>query len=206
MSSENVIKNLRALWRTDGIIAEIRMKHMLVGLGLRAFAALIAAFGFLMLELAAYFALVQIWSAISAAAILGLVNFVIAANLFAISAKPPAGRELDLANEIHGSAVDALQMMRPAAWSTFHCEQCSLVYGQAIIGFAAGALMNVSRSTTFLVHASGFAAATRLKPDQRSASNPTCCSALSPVRVGAQCRSLRIAAQARGGRGRSPRR
>ena len=75
MNTENVVKNLRALWRTDRIIADIRMRHMLVGLGLRAFAALIAAFGLLMLELAAYFALVQIWSAISAAAILGAVNF-----------------------------------------------------------------------------------------------------------------------------------
>ena len=42
MNSENVVKQLRALWRTDRIIAEIRMRHMLVGLGLRAFAALIA--------------------------------------------------------------------------------------------------------------------------------------------------------------------
>ena len=55
MNSENVVKHLRALWRTDRIIAEIRMRHMLVGLGLRAFAALIAAFGLLMLELSAYF-------------------------------------------------------------------------------------------------------------------------------------------------------
>ena len=69
MNTENVVKNLRVLWRTDRIIADIRMRHMLVGLGLRAFAALIAAFGLLMLELSAYFALVQIWSAISAAAI-----------------------------------------------------------------------------------------------------------------------------------------
>lgn len=83
---------------------------MLVGLGLRAFAALIAAFGLLMLELSAYFALVQIWSAISTAAILGLVNFAIAAILLAIAAKPPGGRELELAIEIHGSAVDALQL------------------------------------------------------------------------------------------------
>jgi hypothetical protein len=37
-------------------------------LGLRALAALIATFGLLMLELSAYFALVQIWTAISAAA------------------------------------------------------------------------------------------------------------------------------------------
>jgi len=40
VNSENVVKQLRALWRTDRIIAEIRMRHMLVGLGLRAFAAL----------------------------------------------------------------------------------------------------------------------------------------------------------------------
>jgi hypothetical protein len=95
VNSEHIVKQLRALWRTDRIIADIRMRHMLVGLGLRAFAALIAAFG-LMLELAAYFALVQIWSAISAAAILGIVNFVIAAILSAIAASPPAAASSSL--------------------------------------------------------------------------------------------------------------
>lgn len=110
MNTENVVKNLRVLWRTDRIIAEIRMRHLLVGLGLRAFAALIAAFGLLMLELSAYFALVQIWSAIFAAAILGALNFAIAALLFVIAARPPAGRELELANEIHSASVDALQI------------------------------------------------------------------------------------------------
>src|SRR6478736_5464665 len=93
------------------------MRHMLIGLGLRAFAALIAAFGLLMLELSAYFALVQVWSAIIAAAILGGVNFVIAVILFMIAARPPAGRELELANEIHGSAIDALQIEARAVQS-----------------------------------------------------------------------------------------
>jgi membrane protein implicated in regulation of membrane protease activity len=110
VNTENVVKHLRVLWRTDRVIADIRMRHLLVGLGLRAFAALIAAFGLLMLELSAYFALVQIWSAIYAAAILGAVNFVIAALLFAIAARPPSGRELELANEIHDASVDALQI------------------------------------------------------------------------------------------------
>jgi hypothetical protein len=119
VNTENVVKNLRVLWRTDRIITDIRMRHLLIGLGLRAFAALIAAFGLLMLELSAYFALVQIWSAISAAAILGAVNFVIAAILFAIAAKPPAGRELELATEIHGSAVDALQIEARAMQAQF---------------------------------------------------------------------------------------
>ena len=56
MNTDNVVKHLRALWRTDRIIADIRLRQMLTSLGLRAFAALIAAFGLLMLELAAYFA------------------------------------------------------------------------------------------------------------------------------------------------------
>jgi len=119
MNTEYVVKHLRVLWRTDRIIADIRMRHLLIGLGLRAFSALIAAFGLLMLELSAYFALVRIWSAISAAAILGVVNFVIAAILFAIAAKPPAGHELELATEIHGSAVDALQTEARAMQAQF---------------------------------------------------------------------------------------
>jgi hypothetical protein len=110
VNTENVVKHVRAFWRTDRIIADIKLRHLLMGLGLRAFAALIAAFGLLMLELSAYFALVQIWSAISAAAILGAVNFAIAAMLFAVASRPPSGRELELANEIHGTSVDALQL------------------------------------------------------------------------------------------------
>ncbi|SCB43113.1 hypothetical protein GA0061098_1009233 [Bradyrhizobium shewense] len=110
MNTENVVKHLRALWRTDRIIADIRLRHLLVGLGLRAFAALIAAFGLLMLELSAYFALVQIWSAIAAAAILGAVNFAIAAALFAIAGRAPSGRDIELANEIHDTSIEALQL------------------------------------------------------------------------------------------------
>lgn len=110
MNTENIIKHLRVLWRTDRVIADIRLRHLLVGFGLRAFAALIAAFGLLMLELSAYFALVQIWSAILAAAILGAINFLIAAVLFLIAGRSPSGRELDLANEIHDASIEALQL------------------------------------------------------------------------------------------------
>ena len=109
MNPENIVKNLRVLWRTDRIIAEMRLRHMLVSLGLRAFAALIAAFGLLMFELAAYFALVQALSAIVAAAILGAVNFAIALVLLLIASRRGLGQELTLANEIHDSAIDALQ-------------------------------------------------------------------------------------------------
>jgi hypothetical protein len=46
VNTENVVKNLRVLWRTDRIITDIRMRHLLIGFGLGAFAALIAAFAF----------------------------------------------------------------------------------------------------------------------------------------------------------------
>jgi len=110
VNTENVVKHLRVLWRAERIVADIRLRHLLVGLGLRAFAALIAAFGLLMLELSAYFALVQTWSAIAAAAILGTINFAIAAVLFLVAGKPPSGRDLELANEITGASIDALQL------------------------------------------------------------------------------------------------
>ncbi|MBA7650387.1 hypothetical protein ES703_58190 [subsurface metagenome] len=109
MNPENIVKNLRLLWRTDRIIAEMRLRRMLVSLGLRAFAALIAAFGLLMFELAAYFALVQVLSAIIAAAILGAVNFAIALILLLLASRRGPGQELTLASEIHDSAIDALQ-------------------------------------------------------------------------------------------------
>jgi hypothetical protein len=110
VNTENVVKHLRVLWRIDRIIADIRLRHLLIGLGLRAFAALIATFGLLMLELSAYFALVQIWSAIAAAAILGTVNFAIAAILLIVAGRPPSGRDIELANEIHGASIEALQL------------------------------------------------------------------------------------------------
>ena len=110
MNIESILTNLRVLWRTDRIIADIRMRHLLVGLGLKALAALIAGFGLMMLELAAYFALVQVWSAITAAAILGAIDLAIAAVLFVLATRPPAGRELALATEIHDTSVEALQV------------------------------------------------------------------------------------------------
>ncbi len=83
-------------------------RHLLLGLGLRAFAALIATFGLLMLELAAYFALVQIWSAI-AAANFGRDQFRDRRGSFSsLLTARRRGRDIELANEIHASSVEGL--------------------------------------------------------------------------------------------------
>jgi hypothetical protein len=109
MSTETAIGHLRALWRTERIIADIRLKHMLGSYGLKAFAALFAACGLLLFELGGYFALVQIWSAIPSAVLLGAINLILAAGLLLIAVKRPPPRELALALEVENSAIAALQ-------------------------------------------------------------------------------------------------
>jgi len=74
----------------------------------RIFAMLMASFAMLLFELAAYFGLVQIWSAIASAAILGGCNLLIALLLMLLAVRRPAGRELQLANEVHREALTAL--------------------------------------------------------------------------------------------------
>ena len=61
------------------------------------------------------------------------------------------------------------QSTNAAAWSTFHCEQCHLVYGAASIGFFADGCSRNSGGTGSRRHASGLAAAVRLNADHSSA-------------------------------------
>ena len=111
MSAEGIIKNLRVLWRADRIIAEIQLRRMLMGLMAKGFAALFAAFGILMLELAAYFALVQVWTAIAAAVALGAFNLLLAGLIVLIGGrKGRESAEYDVAMALHNSAVDTLQL------------------------------------------------------------------------------------------------
>ncbi|HZP78874.1 MAG TPA: phage holin family protein [Pseudolabrys sp.] len=108
MRFEPIIRNLRVLWRADAILAEIRIRHLLFRFGLGAFAALIALFGLLMLELAAYFALVQYSTAVAAAAILGVLNFLVAGTVLLVGSWRKPGHEHELAMEVHASAIEAL--------------------------------------------------------------------------------------------------
>lgn len=106
---DRFVNNLRVLLRAERAIADIRLRHALTRSGLNAAAALLALIGLLMFEVAAFYALREIWSTIASALALGTGNFVIAAILFLIASRSRPGRELELANEIEKSAIDALQ-------------------------------------------------------------------------------------------------
>ncbi len=106
---DRLINNLQVLWRTERAIAEIKLRHAVARSGLNVAAAVLALVGFLMFEVAAFFALRDIWNTIAAALVLGAVNFVIAGILLLIADRRKPGRELDLANEINKNTMDALQ-------------------------------------------------------------------------------------------------
>jgi hypothetical protein len=109
MRFEQIVRSLRILWRADAIIAQIQLHGLLVRLGWRAFAALIAAFGLLALEIAAYFFLVQHLDAVLAAALLGLANFVLALIIVLASLRVRQSQDMQLALDLHKAAVEALQ-------------------------------------------------------------------------------------------------
>lgn len=108
MSTSRLVHHAQVVWRSERIIAELRLKRMLGNLGLQAIAALVLAFALLAFEIAAYFVLVQVWNASESAAVLGCCNLVIASLLVLVAVRRPAGRELALAKEVHQDALTAL--------------------------------------------------------------------------------------------------
>jgi hypothetical protein len=109
MTTSHLVSHLRALRRTERIVAELRMKRMLTNLGLQAFAVLIAACALLLFELAAYFALVQRWDAIVSAVALGCVDVVLAGLIALLAVRRPFTRELALAHDVHHQALAAFE-------------------------------------------------------------------------------------------------
>lgn len=108
MSTSRLIHHAQVVWRSERIIAELRLKRLLGNLGLQALAALVLTFALLAFEIAAYFVLVQMWSVSESAAVLGLCNLMIAVLLMMIAVRGPASRELALAKEVHQDALRAL--------------------------------------------------------------------------------------------------
>ena len=107
MSAGRLIHQAHIVWRSERVIAELRLKRLLGNLGLQALAVLALAFALLSFEIAMYFVLVQVWSASASAAVLGLFNLVIALILMLFTLRRPVSRELALAKEVHQDALAA---------------------------------------------------------------------------------------------------
>ncbi|MGQ3674372.1 phage holin family protein [Xanthobacter sp. TB0139] len=105
---DNLVRNLRILARTDLIIAEIHFRRVMKKSGFFAFALLVGVFGVIMLGVAGFLALEEIYGAKLAAAITGGAGVVLALLLAFIGMRVRSGDELGLANEVHGAAMAAV--------------------------------------------------------------------------------------------------
>ncbi len=108
MKAEQLVRNLRILWRADSLIADIKLQHLAAKAGLNGFAAIVGAFGLLMLGVAAFFALEQAWGSIVAALVVGLANLLLALLLIVVAKRLQPDRDIELAQELHKSAIDAI--------------------------------------------------------------------------------------------------
>jgi multisubunit Na+/H+ antiporter MnhG subunit len=106
---DNLVRNLRVLWRAEAIIADIRFQQMMKRSSLKGIAALLGAFAFLMGNLALFFALEQAWGAIWAAALIGLANLLLTIILLVVAERSKPGREMELALEVRNTALQSLE-------------------------------------------------------------------------------------------------
>ncbi len=108
MHIESTVRNLRVALRANSIIAGLYGRQLAARSGLTAFAGLIGAFGLLMLDVAAFFALEAVWGPVWSAASVGVFNILLALILIFIAGRVKPGRELDLAAEVRDAAVDTV--------------------------------------------------------------------------------------------------
>lgn len=108
MRSEAIARQLKVLWRADRIIADIRLRVVLARAGLTAVALSVGIFGLVMLGIGAYLALSTVLGPTLAAVLIGSAAILIALALVWIASGVQPGRDLELAQELHASAVEAL--------------------------------------------------------------------------------------------------
>lgn len=108
MIVDRLTRNLRVLLRANGIMAELRLRAVIARASLNILAGLVACFGLLMLDIAFFFLLEDLWGRIWAATTIGLGNLALALLLVLLAAFFHPGREMELAREVHDTAMQAV--------------------------------------------------------------------------------------------------
>lgn len=105
---DSLMRNARVLLRADLIIAEIHLRRVATKSAFYVVAGVAGSFGLVMLGIAGFLALETVYGPILAATIMGGGALVLAAVLMVIAASVKPGRELQLAQEVHGAALAAV--------------------------------------------------------------------------------------------------
>jgi hypothetical protein len=108
MRVDNIMQSLRVLAQADTMIADITFRNRLSQIAFHGVALLVAVFGLIMLGIAGYQWLRDIWGPIWAALATAIASFVMALLIVAVAAYRKPGRELQMAREMHTVALDSL--------------------------------------------------------------------------------------------------
>jgi hypothetical protein len=107
---DNLVRDLQVLRKADFLITKIWLNVLTRRLALFAFAGLIAVFGLGMANVAGFYALQTLTGAVWAAAIMAVIDLLIASIVVLVAANSRPGPEIDLALDVRKMAVDSLQV------------------------------------------------------------------------------------------------
>lgn len=106
---DEFVRHLQTLSKVDSLIARIWLNVMARRFALLVFASLIAVFGLGMADLAGFYQLQASLGPVWAAAIVAVIDFVIAALLALAARSVKTGAEMDAALEVRSMAIKGLQ-------------------------------------------------------------------------------------------------
>jgi len=106
---EDLMQDLRLLQKADSLIARLWLRAMARRFALHLFAGLIAIFGLAMANVAGFRALQPSLGPIWAPVVVGLVDFALAAIVWALAANSKPNPAVDHAFDVRQMAVKALQ-------------------------------------------------------------------------------------------------
>ncbi len=105
---DDLMRDLQVLWKADSLIGRIWLNVLARRLALSVFAALIAVFGLGMANVAGFYGLQPAYGFVGSAAIVAVVDFVLAALVLWLASRTQPGTELELALEVRKMAVASL--------------------------------------------------------------------------------------------------
>lgn len=106
---DDLVRDLQVLWKADSLIGRIWLNVMARRLALFVFAALIAVFGLGMANVSGFYALLASLGLVWAAAVIAIVDFILAAIVLAFASRVQPGSEIELAHEVRKMAIASLQ-------------------------------------------------------------------------------------------------
>jgi hypothetical protein len=109
MNLQNLTRDIDRLSAADAVVADSYVRHVLSKTGLYLLAGIIAVAGIALLELSAFWLLEESIGAAGAAALIGVIDCLLAAVILLLAIQLRPGREFSLALTMRKSAIESLE-------------------------------------------------------------------------------------------------